>query len=131
MRPGELLARCARDGYHNSLPASQHRGGPMSAQRPSRIAFTVLCLLSAARPSAADPPGDPVLTLKGHTGGVFHVTYSADGKTLATSSKDHTVRLWDAATGKERFVLAGHKQVVYSSAFSPDGKYLASASGDH
>jgi WD40 repeat protein len=98
---------------------------------PCRIAFTVVCLLSADRVVAALPPGEPVLALRGHEAGVFHVTYSPDGKTLATSSKDNTARLWDAATGKLLFTLRGHTKDVYSSAFSPDGKYLATVSGDH
>ena len=103
----------------------------MSAnRRPSRIALALFCLLSAGRVHAVEPPREPILTLKGHTSGVFHVTYSLDGKMMATSSKDHTARLWDAATGNLLFTLAGHKQSVYSSSFSPDGKFLATASED-
>jgi WD40 repeat protein len=71
-----------------------------------------------------------VLVLKGHAKGVFHVAYSPDGTLLATSSRDGTVRLWDAASGAERRALKGHTDVVYSSAFSPDGKLLASAGAD-
>src|SRR5260370_797874 len=88
------------------------RGPIMSVhRRPSRIALSILCLLSASRTTAA-PPGDPVLTLTGHTGGVFHVAYSPDGKTLATSSKDCTARIWDAATGKPLFTLAGSRPLA-------------------
>ena len=31
-----------------------------------------------------------------------------DGSWLATGSKDGTVRIWDAATGRERAILTGH-----------------------
>ena len=87
----------------------------------------------AAGKKPAAPPANapaPLMTLTGHTNGVFHVAYSPDGKLLATSSKDHTVKLWDAASGKEVRALKGHANDVYSTAFRPDGKVLASASED-
>jgi DNA-binding beta-propeller fold protein YncE len=87
----------------------------------------------AAGKKPAAPPVNapaPLMTLTGHTNGVFHVAYSPDGKLLATSSKDHTVKLWDAASGKEVRALKGHTNDVYSTAFRPDGKVLASASED-
>lgn len=67
--------------------------------------------------------------LKGHTDAVLCVAYAPDGKTLATGAMDGTVRLWDAATGKEKSVLRGHRNSVYAVAFSPNGKLLASGGG--
>ncbi len=86
----------------------------------------------AAGTKPAPPPSAPatVMSLTSHTNGVFHVAYSPDGKLLATASKDRTVKLWGAGSGKEVRALKGHAGDVYSSAFSPDGKVLASASAD-
>src|SRR5437868_6162179 len=67
---------------------------------------------------------------KGHTGLVYSVAFSPDGKLLATAGVDKTVRLWNPADGKEVKNLGGHKEPVYWVAFSPDGTLLASSSND-
>lgn len=64
---------------------------------------------------------------------VFAVTYSPKGRTLASASRDNTVKLWSIETGKELFTLkqgSGRwgKTEVYSVAYSPDGEVLAAAS---
>jgi WD40 repeat protein len=64
-----------------------------------------------------------------HKERVSTVTFSPDGKLLATASWDDTVRLWEAATGKEIRTLP-HKSHVLSVAFSPDAKRLVSAGWD-
>ena len=62
-----------------------------------------------------------------HTGDVHSVSFSADGKTLA--SADGTLRLWDLEIHKEIEGLTGNTERVGSVTFSPDGKALASVGG--
>src|SRR5262245_16428906 len=91
------------------------------------VAIIALELVPVA-PLAAQPKLRA--TLQDHTGTVYFVTFSPDGKTLASSSSDRTIKLWDVATGKEQTTFKGHAEYVYAVCFSPDGKTLASASRD-
>jgi WD40 repeat protein len=75
------------------------------------------------------PPEPDTLTLRGHTSTVHALAFSPDGKTLASGSYDHTVRLWDTSTWKTTRSLA-ERAAVLSVAFSPDGRTLASCGPD-
>jgi len=69
------------------------------------------------------------LRIRGHL--LTCVTFSADGKRIASGSTDNTICLWDAETGLQfGSPLTGHTNWVTSVAFSPDGKSIASGSRD-
>jgi WD40 repeat protein len=93
------------------------------------LAICLLFVLLAAQLSTAQKPELVVQT--GHSNGVGSVAFSPDGKTLASGSADHTIKLWDVTSGTELRTLIGHSETVTSVAFSPDGKILASGSFDH
>ena len=76
------------------------------------------------------PPAKSPPRFEGHTRKVYSVAFSPDGKTLASGCDDHTIKLWDVATGKNIATLSGHTNGVRSVAYSPDGKTLASGSSD-
>jgi WD40 repeat protein len=79
--------------------------------------------------------GTRLRTLTGHDEEhireVESVAFSPDSLILASTSRDHTIKLWWVATGKLHKTLEGHKGSMNSAVFSPDGLMLASASDDH
>jgi WD40 repeat protein len=66
----------------------------------------------------------------GHTGAVDCLTFTANGKELATGTRDHLAVIWDLATHQQRAVLKGHREMVRSLAYSPDEATLATTSRD-
>lgn len=85
-----------------------------------------------------DPTLNRMALLHRHQAPVDAVAFSADGKMLATGSRDQTVRWWDLIQTeggltegpKDPTIFKGHKGEVTAVAFSPDGKSLVSASRD-
>lgn len=72
------------------------------------------------------PIGEPLV---GHSKEVTAVAISLDSKTLASSSKDGTVRRWDLTQERHSQKLEGCSGMVNSVEFSPDGRYILSDAG--
>lgn len=74
-----------------------------------------------------DAPNSKVMQARmyssGHRGELTGISFSPNGKTLASASMDGTVKLWDPATLMERGSLAVNK-AIYSIAFSPDSRWI-------
>jgi WD40 repeat protein len=68
--------------------------------------------------------------LEGHNEEVRSVSFSPNGKILATASEDNTVRLW-SIDGRELKRLSGQNQLFRSVRFSPDGERIATISADN
>jgi WD40 repeat protein/tRNA A-37 threonylcarbamoyl transferase component Bud32 len=69
----------------------------------------------------------PETVLHGHTDCIGALAFTPDRLTLASASKDQTVKLWDPLTGQERMTLRCEGHTPMTMAFSPDGTALAVA----
>ncbi|XP_068141600.1 protein Notchless [Drosophila tropicalis] len=66
-------------------------------------------------------------SMPGHAEAIVSISFSPNGKHLASGSGDTTVRLWDLTTETPHYTCSGHKQWVLCVSWSPDGELLASA----
>eukprot|EP00906_Rhabdomonas_costata_P015557 RCo022355 len=73
--------------------------------------------------------GREIVSFFGHEDTIISSCFSNDGKLLATTSRDNTMILWDAVTGKQLFIF-DHEKVVICCAFSPDSRFLVSGCQD-
>ena len=107
----------------------------MRLLRSSRINW-VLCgflIISTAARLRAQENGGPALgvrTLGRHADAVKAVAVSPDGRFVLSASRDATLAMWEAGSGKRLRLFNGHRAGVACAAFSPDGKKVLSGSQD-
>ena len=73
--------------------------------------------------------GQKLGILRGHVAGLFGLSFSPDGKTLA-SCGDSRLKLWNIETVQEILTLARFSSVGLVTMFSSDGSALATSSVD-
>jgi len=90
-------------------------------------------VVGQAQPPAAGQP-KPLAVLTGHEDTIYTIAFHPSGQTVVTGSFDKTVRIWDAATGKQLRVYGGqtgHQNLVLSVDLSPDGQAIVSSGSDN
>jgi WD40 repeat protein/serine/threonine protein kinase len=68
--------------------------------------------------------------LTGHTRTITAIAWSRDGKRLASASLDHSLRLWDAGSGRLEASFDIGSGWVGNVCFTPDGSALATGQAD-
>ena len=68
-----------------------------------------------------------VETMPGHTDAVLHVSYSPDGKRLASGGGDMAVRFWNVISSTPSHTCNGHKHHVLCTGWTPNGALFVSA----
>jgi WD40 repeat protein len=129
----DLMAAATRQAQ-----AGETRQAQQVATSEAQSAGTALAiradLTAAPRPPAVSVESVERLAsirmLRGHWGHVSAIAVSPDGKTLASTSDDRKIRIWNIADGALVRTLERHTEVVQGMAFSPDGQTLASTSWD-
>lgn len=67
--------------------------------------------------------------LIGHTRSIHSLTFSPDGKHLASGSWDSSIRIWSRETGTcVKELINNHDEHTFNIAFSPSGRQIASSS---
>jgi WD40 repeat protein len=61
---------------------------------------------------------------------VWSLSFSPDGRRLASAGYDAKVKIWDTECGLELLTLNGHTSWIWTMSFSPDGQRILSAGRD-
>ena len=72
-----------------------------------------------------------ICTLKGHLSSIHSLSFSPDGKYLASGSADQTIKIWNLKQAQVKHTFSGHRSIVDAVSFSPDGNMLISGSWDY
>ncbi len=62
-------------------------------------------------------PDQPLREFKGHGDWINAIAFSGDGKLIASASRDRTVKVWEAATGKEVATFKGNPSNIKGVVF--------------
>jgi len=67
----------------------------------------------------------------GHSGIVFDVAVTPDGRRVTSASFDGTLKVWNLGKSENHGLSSGHRAEVHMVAVTPDGRWVLSGSSDH
>lgn len=73
---------------------------------------------------------DELHVLRGHTGSIYALTFSADGARMVSGGTDRTLRVWDVRARAMLATMTGHSEVIFAAAFNSDGSRIVSGGRD-
>jgi PAS domain S-box-containing protein len=118
------------------VPERKDQGTPFVLRTPLHtVAFSAdgRMVLTGSRTEArlwGMPERQPIGPPMAHSNTMLYsAALSPDGRILATASWDHTVRLWDTATGQLAGAPLAHDEPVLLVRFHPNGRTLLSVAG--
>jgi serine/threonine protein kinase/Tol biopolymer transport system component len=92
---------------------------------------SLVAISGAVAPIWSVPSGTRRCTLRGHEKDIDDLVWSPDSQRLASTSRDTTVRTWDAQDGRQLLRREGQDHFhPCCVAWSPDGHRLAASNGD-
>ncbi len=130
---GKLIVAASTDGKVHSYSVSDNY--KEVEVYDNRIAVNAIAINREMQIAIGDQSGNvrlidpfnnrPMSSLVGHTSTITEIKYSSDGRFIATSSTDKTIRLWNRKNlNAQPITLADHESWVWSIAFSPDNQQL-------
>jgi len=112
---------------NTSIPAMRCLPSLKDMLARSVVILLMLVLIGQCIHVSAQEPREAALVVKGPPNDeVKAMAISGDRRLVASANWDHTIKVWEAATGRVRVTFQGHSKVARCLAFSPDGKRIAS-----
>jgi WD40 repeat protein len=125
LKPGAYRVHATKDGK----PARVDRELVTISRGGKQLVKVTLEPAAGAAAAGQDGAG-LVRTLTGHTGPVWSVAFTPSREHVLSASDDSSVRVWDAASGKELQRFEGHRGVVRAVEVDPKGLWAISVSGN-
>ncbi len=132
--PGTLTAAQRTTAARTLATAAQNTTNPALAERLAVAAWHLNPTASTNILLSATTGRLPPLSIAGHAGPITTIAVTADGRTLATSSKDQTARLWDLTTPDTHPTILAtlpHTAAVTAISLNPTGTLAATTSDDN